>query len=77
MTKFIGRKADFGIAKESVRGTAEASATFYIPKASVSIDDNVEKFIDESSIGIVEDSVDRRMDSRPAIETSFTGFFMR
>lgn len=58
MTKFIGRKADFGIAKESVRGTAEASATFYIPKASVSIDDNVEKFIDESSIGIVEDSVD-------------------
>lgn len=56
--KFIGRKADFGIAKEAVRGTAIAAATFYLPKSSISLDDEVEKFVDEASIGVVEDSVE-------------------
>ena len=56
MSKFIGRLADFGIAKEAVRGTAETAATFYVPKSSISLDDEVEKFVDESSIGVVEDS---------------------
>lgn len=58
MSKFIGRTADIGFTKEAVRGTAETAATFYIPKMSVSLDDEVEKFIDESSIGVIEDSVD-------------------
>lgn len=58
MAKFIGRTADFGIAKETTRGTAESAATFYLPKMSVSIDDQTDKYIDESSIGVVEDSVD-------------------
>lgn len=58
MSKFIGRKADFGIAKEAVRGTAESAATFYLPKSSISLDDEVEKFVDEASIGVVEDSVE-------------------
>ena len=58
MSKFIGRTADFGIAKETVRGTAENAATFYLPKMSVSIDDTTEKYVDENSIGVVEDSVD-------------------
>jgi hypothetical protein len=56
MTKFIGRLADIGIAKEAVRGTAETSAAFYLPKLSLSIDDGVEQVEDESSIGIIEDS---------------------
>lgn len=56
MTKFIGRLADIGIAKEAVRGTAEASVDFYLPKVSLSIDDGVEQAIDESSIGVIEDS---------------------
>ena len=58
MTKFIGRKADFGVAKEGTRGTAESAATFYFPKTSVTLDDEVEKFIDEASIGVVEDSIE-------------------
>ena len=56
MAKFIGRLADVGIKKESVRGTAETTATFWIPKVSLSLDDGVEQAIDESSIGVIEDS---------------------
>lgn len=56
MTKFIGRLADIGIAKETVRGTARASADFFLPKVSLSFDDGIEQAIDESSIGVIEDS---------------------
>lgn len=56
MTKFIGRLVDIGIAKEAVRGTAEASVDFYLPKISLSLDDGIEQVIDESSIGVIEDS---------------------
>lgn len=56
MAKFIGRIADVGIAKEAVRGTAETAATFYLPKISVSLDDKFEQAIDESSIGVINDS---------------------
>jgi hypothetical protein len=47
---------DVGIAKEAVRGTAETSATYYLPKLSVSVDDKIEQAVDESSIGVIEDS---------------------
>ncbi|MCR2833477.1 phage tail tube protein [Parerythrobacter lacustris] len=57
MTKFLGRLADIGIAKEAVRGTAETSATFYLPKTSLTLDDGIEQAIDESSNGVIEDSV--------------------
>lgn len=56
MTKFIGRLADIGIAKEAVRGTAEESAGYFLPKVSLSIDDGIEQVIDESSLGVIEDS---------------------
>jgi hypothetical protein len=56
MSKFIGRLADIGIAKEAVRGTAESAATFYLPKLSMSLDDGIEQVINESSIGVIEDS---------------------
>lgn len=56
MTKFIGRLADIGIAKEGTRGTAEAAADFYLPKVSLSIDDGIEQAVDESSVGVIEDS---------------------
>jgi hypothetical protein len=58
MSKFIGRLADIGIAKEAVRGTAEGSVDFYLPKVSLSLDDGIEQVIDESSIGVIEDSTD-------------------
>jgi hypothetical protein len=61
MSKFIGRLADIGIAKESVRGTAETAATFYIPKTSLTVDDGIEQAVDESSIGVIEDSPDAKV----------------
>lgn len=55
MSKFIGAQADFGIAKETTRGTAESTATFYIPKVSLSLDDKIEQAMDENSVGVIED----------------------
>ncbi|TFH72390.1 hypothetical protein E3V39_12480 [Gammaproteobacteria bacterium LSUCC0112] len=56
MAKFIGRLADVGIAKEASRGTAEASADFWLPKLTMSVDDVIEQVVDESSVGVIEDS---------------------
>lgn len=56
MSKFIGRLADIGIAKEASRGTAESSVDFYLPKVSLSLDDGIEQTIDESSVGVIEDA---------------------
>lgn len=56
MSKFLGRLADIGIAKEAVRGTAETTATFWIPKLSLTLDDGIEQVVDESSVGVIEDS---------------------
>lgn len=57
MTKFIGRLADIGIAKEAVRGSAEANVDFYLPKVALTIDDGIEQAIDESSLGVIEDAI--------------------
>lgn len=64
MTKFIGRLVDFGIAKETSRGTAESAATFYIPKTSLTYDDGIEQAVDESSVGVIEDSADAAIVSK-------------
>ncbi len=61
MSKFIGATADVGIKKEAVRGTAETSADFYLPKMSLTYDDTIEQADDENSIGVIEDMVDRKV----------------
>lgn len=61
MSKFIGALCDVGFAKEASRGTAEASATYYIPKTSFSYDDKVGVVIDESTIGVIEDSIGQKV----------------
>jgi hypothetical protein len=58
MAKFIGRLADIGIAREGTRGTGESSADFWLPKMSLTLDDGIEQSIDESSLGVIEDSPD-------------------
>jgi hypothetical protein len=58
MTKFIGRLANVGIAKEGSRGTAESAASFWLPNTSLTIDDGITQVVDESSLGIIEDSED-------------------
>lgn len=55
MSKFIGRKLNVGIGKESVRGTAVV-ATFSMPKMELTHDEMIEQAIDESSVGVIEDS---------------------
>lgn len=66
MSKFIGRLADIGIAKESVRGTAESAATFWLPKLTLTVDDGIDQVVDESSIGIIEDSTSSSIVSKYA-----------
>jgi len=61
MSKFIGALADIGIAKEAVRGTAETSASFYIPKMSLTVDDVIEQALDENTIGVIEDTTDAKL----------------
>lgn len=61
MSKFIGRLVDVGFALETTRGTAESSATYWIPKMSLSLDDKIEQVIDESSYGVIEDSPDAKI----------------
>jgi len=56
MSKFLGRLADIGIAKEAVRGTAETTASFWLPKMSLTLDDGIEQTVDESSVGVIEDA---------------------
>lgn len=66
MTKFIGALANVGVAKEAVRGTAETSATFWIPKMTLSVDDIIEQVVDENTIGVIEDSVDAKITHKVA-----------
>ena len=57
MTKFIGADEQVGFAKEGTRGTAEASATFYVPRLDFSFEDTKEEVIDEQAYGRIEDSI--------------------
>lgn len=59
MSKGIGRQLQFGVAKETVRGTVEAAATFYIPFAEFTLDEVQNDVIHEQNYGVIEDSSDR------------------
>lgn len=56
MSKAIGRKYSVGIGKESSRGTTVA-ASFWIPKTEVSVDERINYVVNDSSIGVIEDSI--------------------
>lgn len=56
MAKAIGRLVQFGIAKESSRGTPNASADFYIPWDSLSWDEKNNNVDYEQVRGIIEDT---------------------
>ncbi len=57
MSKGIGRLFQVGIAKEVVRGTAIASAAFWIPFSELSIEEKDTKIVDDQSYGVIEDSL--------------------
>ena len=50
---FIGRLINYGIAKESTRGTF-ATATYWLPWRSGDFDDKFEVLSDESTLGVIE-----------------------
>jgi hypothetical protein len=56
MAKAIGRLVQIGIAKETTRGTAPASATFWIPWAELDVDEKKRFVLDEQTRGVIEDS---------------------
>ena len=55
--KGVGRKIQVGIAKESVRGTAPSSATYWNPWTDLTLDEKKEFATDDQSYGIIEDNV--------------------
>lgn len=55
--KGIGRLFSLGIAKEAVRGTAEVTASYWIPFSELAIEEKDEKALDEIAVGVIEDSV--------------------
>lgn len=57
MSRYIWRKINVGFWKEATRWTAVTPA-LWCPKASLDFEDKSEKVIDESSIGVIEDSFD-------------------
>ena len=57
MSKGIGRLIQFGIAKETVRGTPETTATYWIPFSEFDLNEKFTLINDEQSRGIIEDAV--------------------
>lgn len=71
MAKGIGRRIQVGIAKETTRGTAESSATYWAPFSEAEVVDKDEKVIADPSRGIIEDSEGQEIVSQWA-EASIT-----
>src|ERR1035441_706642 len=55
--KGIGRLAAIGIAKEATRGTAQSSATYWLPFSDLSLDEKFDNVEQDEAFGIIEDSV--------------------
>jgi len=71
MSKFIGRKYNIGIGKESVRGTGVAS-TYWLPHTELTFDEKIEQVKDESVMGVIENQTDADVVKKFA-EGSLTG----
>lgn len=56
MTKFVGRRGDLMISKESSRGTASTTNPFYIPRSSVTFDDKTATARENEGLGKLADS---------------------
>lgn len=57
MTVKIGRQFSFGLAKESVRGTAPGSASFWVRHSEIGLQEKYDMAKQEFSIGIIEDGI--------------------
>lgn len=57
MAKTIGRFIQFGIARETTRGTSPASASFWIPWSDLAIDEKDERIMNDQTRGVIETTV--------------------
>src|SRR4051794_37672452 len=57
MSKGIGRLFAVGIKKEASRGTAETSASYWLPFADAALEEKYENVTQDEAYGIIEDSV--------------------
>jgi hypothetical protein len=55
--KGIGRRFSIGIKKEGTRGTAESSASYWLPFSDASFDEKYTNVSQDEAYGIIEDSV--------------------
>ncbi len=56
MSKWVGRRGNFGLAKESSRGTATATNPFWIPRSTSSFSDKTNTAREEEGLGKIADS---------------------
>lgn len=68
MTKLIGRLFNIGLCKETTRGALAISSvsTYFVPAMSRAFDEEVDTVVDESNVGIIEDSIDSHITNRRA-----------
>jgi len=57
MSKGIGRLQSVGIAKETTRGTAVGSASYWLPFSEASLEEKFENVTQDESFAVIEDSV--------------------
>jgi len=72
MTTQIGRLINVGIAKETARGTAEATATFWIPKVDFDFNPRADYVVNESGLGVIDGRSDAKVVEKVG-EGSFGG----
>ena len=56
-SKGIGKLFQIGVAKESVRGTAQSAATYWPAISDAAPEEKIENAVDAQSYGVIEDSV--------------------
>jgi hypothetical protein len=70
MTAQIGRLINVGLAKETVRGTGNAAATYWIPKVDFDFNPRADYVINESGLGVIDGRSDAKV-----VETVGEGSF--
>ncbi len=58
MPDFIGRRISYGAAKETTRGTAAASAAFWLPHLEADFQDKQTKALNDSALGVIDKNND-------------------
>ncbi len=72
MTTQIGRLINVGIAKETVRGTGNAAATYWIPKTDFDFNPRADYAVNESGLGVIDARSDAKVVEKVG-EGSFGG----